>query len=302
MTNKDVLGKDQRSSAPQAGVTEALVDGDSRLWWLLHIMKAAGGRAASSDEPGEWIAAFCTDIEGRDPDTLYIAAERGYIAVSHNDMFDSSEATLTQKGRAALEAASAIPVQPLDRDTLGRMVREAWVRWAEQQPTPKPSWLLPYNELSEPDKEADRQIGETIAKWTVIHCDAQSSMSAIPVQVETKHALTAEQVADHIGVTPYSDMRPFVVQAVKYARETDAALSAQGEEKPVADGLSRAIAFVRQRCDDYVSEHGIYDPETNATEFSGNGDETVCEWEEIIEGLKALRAASLLPHGDNGER
>lgn len=38
-------------------------------------------------------------------------------------------------------------------------------------------------------------------------------------------ALTAEQVADHIGVTPYSDMRPFVVQAVKYAREKDAALA-----------------------------------------------------------------------------
>jgi hypothetical protein len=35
-------------------------------------------------------------------------------------------------------------------------------------------------------------------------------------------ALAAEQIADHIGVTPYSDMRPFVVQAVKYAREQDA--------------------------------------------------------------------------------
>lgn len=56
-------------------------------------------------------------------------------------------------------------------------------------------------------------------------------------------------------------------------------------------GLQQAIAFVRKRCDDYVSEHGMYDPHTGATEFPGNGDETVCEWEEIIEGLEALKTA-----------
>jgi len=54
------------------------------------------------------------------------------------------------------------------RDDLGRFVREAWVRWAETQPNPKPSWLIPYTELSEVDKEADRQIGEAVARWTLI--------------------------------------------------------------------------------------------------------------------------------------
>lgn len=57
---------------------------------------------------------------------------------------------------------------PYDRDTLGRMVREAWVRWAETQPNPKASWLLPYDELAEPDKEADRQIGEAVARFTLL--------------------------------------------------------------------------------------------------------------------------------------
>lgn len=69
---------------------------------------------------------------------------------------------------------------PLDRDTLGRMVREAWVRWAMTQPSPKPSWLLPYDELAEPDKEADRQIGEAIAKWTVIHYEARAALAPVP--------------------------------------------------------------------------------------------------------------------------
>jgi len=51
---------------------------------------------------------------------------------------------------------------PFDREYLAREVRVAWVRWAEQQANPKPSWLVPYDGLSEPDKEADRQIGEHI--------------------------------------------------------------------------------------------------------------------------------------------
>jgi hypothetical protein len=61
---------------------------------------------------------------------------------------------------------------PIDRETLGHLVRDAWVRWAQTQPNPKPSWLAPYEELSEPDKEADRQIGEAICKWTLIYCAA----------------------------------------------------------------------------------------------------------------------------------
>ncbi len=65
---------------------------------------------------------------------------------------------------------------PFDREQLGRMVREAWVDWARTQPNPKPSWLVPYDELSEPDKEADRQIGERIARWTLIGDAARAAM------------------------------------------------------------------------------------------------------------------------------
>lgn len=48
------------------------------------------------------------------------------------------------------------------RDHLGRVVRLAWIRWAKMQPDPKSSWLVPYDELSEPEKEADRQIGQAV--------------------------------------------------------------------------------------------------------------------------------------------
>ena len=76
---------------------------------------------------------------------------------------------------------------PFDRDHLGRLVREAWVRWAYTQPNPKPSWLVDYDELSEPDKEADRQIGECIARWTIIGDAARASAKQDdPSQAELK--------------------------------------------------------------------------------------------------------------------
>lgn len=50
------------------------------------------------------------------------------------------------------------------RDVLGQRVREVWVEWAREQPNPKPSWLLPWEQLSEPDREVDRRIGETLFK------------------------------------------------------------------------------------------------------------------------------------------
>lgn len=55
----------------------------------------------------------------------------------------------------------------LDRETLGQVVRAAWIAWAREQPNPKPSWLVPWEELSAADKEADRRIGDAVrlAVW-----------------------------------------------------------------------------------------------------------------------------------------
>jgi cell division protein FtsL len=47
----------------------------------------------------------------------------------------------------------------IHREMLGREVRAEWVAWAKEQPSPKASWLVPWEGLSEPDKEVDRRIG-----------------------------------------------------------------------------------------------------------------------------------------------
>ena len=69
---------------------------------------------------------------------------------------------------------------PWSRYQLGRFVREAWVRWAQAQPHPKPAWLVPYDELSEADQEADRQIGEAVARWTLVGDAARASLVEFP--------------------------------------------------------------------------------------------------------------------------
>lgn len=47
-------------------------------------------------------------------------------------------------------------------DAKGRRVREVWVEWAKAQPDPNPSWLIPYDDLPEDEKDVDRQIGSAL--------------------------------------------------------------------------------------------------------------------------------------------
>jgi hypothetical protein len=48
------------------------------------------------------------------------------------------------------------------RGILGRLVRAQWMAWARKQPNPKASWLVEWESLSEPDREVDRLIGESL--------------------------------------------------------------------------------------------------------------------------------------------
>ena len=94
----------------------------------------------------------------------------GLVDFSRCSLIASRLERLEREREVALDGNKPVSI---DRETLGRFVREAWVRWAEKQPNPKPNWLIPYDDLAEPDKEADRQIGEAVARWTLIH-DAAS--------------------------------------------------------------------------------------------------------------------------------
>ena len=67
------------------------------------------------------------------------------------------------------------PEPALDRETLGQKVRQVWIDWASEQPDPKASWLVPWEGLSEPDREVDRRIGETLARVGISACLTRSA-------------------------------------------------------------------------------------------------------------------------------
>lgn len=52
----------------------------------------------------------------------------------------------------------------MTKDDIGRLVRDSWIAYCREIGDDKPSHLLPYDDLSEQDKEADRRIGEAV--WT----------------------------------------------------------------------------------------------------------------------------------------
>ena len=150
--------------------------------------------------------------------------------------------------RADTEAAVALALEeasngnrpiPFDRDTAGRFVREAWVRWAETQPCPKPSWLVPYDELDEEDKEADRQIGEAVARWALIHDAARASLA--PASGVAKLAALRERAEK-----AEADMRVWMLTAqLADQRATDltAELAAANAREA---GLRKALEVIRE--------------------------------------------------------
>lgn len=52
----------------------------------------------------------------------------------------------------------------MNREALGRIVRSAWVQYCIEIGDTQPSHVAPWEALSEQDKEADRRIGEAVAK------------------------------------------------------------------------------------------------------------------------------------------
>ena len=102
---------------------ESPVAGDVRLRLFLEILSASCGEADASDYRWNWINAFCSGHEEREPDTFNMAADAGYTTVSHDSDTDSGIVRLTDAGRAYL-AASPTPDSSAADDVLARHVVE----------------------------------------------------------------------------------------------------------------------------------------------------------------------------------
>lgn len=75
------------------------------------------------------------------------------------------------------------------RKRMGRRVREVWVRWAEKQPNPKPSWLLNYDAITPAEQDADDCIGMAI--WAECFDKFQSEIAELELTKQRLAAATA---------------------------------------------------------------------------------------------------------------
>lgn len=55
----------------------------------------------------------------------------------------------------------------MDRETLGREVRRVWIEFCREIGDDKPSHLASWEDMTEPEREVDRRIGEAIARMAL---------------------------------------------------------------------------------------------------------------------------------------
>lgn len=101
-----------------------------------------------------------------------------------------------QHDRGVQLAAYAAPVPPSplpavgphpSREELGHRIREVWVRWAREQADPKASWLLPWEDLDDGQREVDMRMGEALfglgMTWSPVPSPLPDS------ETETEHVI-----------------------------------------------------------------------------------------------------------------
>lgn len=85
------------------------------------------------------------------------------VAVEETERLLIADRRATAAESALATLRGEVSSSRADRESLGILVRETWVDWAREQPNSKPHHLLPWDEISEGDREVDRRIGEAVA-------------------------------------------------------------------------------------------------------------------------------------------
>ena len=199
----------------------------------------------------------------------------------------------------------------LDRDRLGQMVRHAWVEWAKTQDAAKPSWLLPYDELSEADKEADRQIGEYLIEWAKKYVPA--ALSA-PVPSPDGAGETVQILLDLLN--PLHGELDKQTYDEKLAQNFDAPRDAEYEVTITAQqerDLTQAVCFLESRLR-LPSGTGAAEPNAQMLEYARRLNDIAVDVELAQGGLGGAANASDLrriaqqivatppPSGETGKR
>jgi rubredoxin len=141
-------------------------------------------------------------------------------------------------------------------ETLGQVVRDAWVKWARRQPDPKPGWLVPWEALNEADKDADRSIGAAVYAFVSRETSAEPllfwRMIADDATLAVEHKLhwlaaSYQHCQALAGMSmPFALLEQSVGVAAVMARIADQLLALAGSD-PLIDALT--VKWLCLACD-----------------------------------------------------
>ena len=86
----------------------------------------------------------------------YVLDRYGIKGEALDELYDA--AIEVGRLRALAVAGSSLEL----RERHGRRIREVWVAWAKEQPSPKESWLVPWEALDEGQREVDMRMGTAL--------------------------------------------------------------------------------------------------------------------------------------------
>jgi hypothetical protein len=101
----------------------------------------------------------------------------------------------------------------VDREVLGRVVREAWVQWAKEQPdvVNRPEWTDPWEKIPERIREVDCRIGEAVLDRVLLGLNSRR----IDLIEKSLDRLSPAEAAEYEVLQPGF----FEVLAIKYPRQ-----------------------------------------------------------------------------------
>jgi hypothetical protein len=146
---------------------------------------------------------------------IEFAKLRGAAGVKGTDLWNGEKPLALQIADEALArgVAPTVEVPPLDpamREFMGKLVRAEWERWAREQPNPKPSWLTPWDQLTEPEREVDRRIAEAIWRFSYVR-DAAGVNAPVKAEFVTA-SVKRFKVGDTVRLTLARDPRTATVR------------------------------------------------------------------------------------------
>lgn len=168
------------------------------------------------------------------------------------------------------------------RDYLGQVVRAAWIAWAANQPDPKPTWLDPWNTLSESIREVDQFIGETIFNLAEGATAAGLNAEAIMAREVVKwvgppygQPIPAHPVEFNVQVERERLIHRLMIGPMKLNREQAESMVGDGPPMPphpardwsgvVIYGLCPACGLYTQRQPYHTHNQAVHDAQTGVT-------------------------------------